>query len=84
MARDKFYRQCTLERTEGKSKIRVVTWIPEEGAELGKTMRIKPHYSDKWNKGRYECVSVGKARKSESDVKKRMAADRKYIKNTDS
>lgn len=88
MARETFYRQCSLTRpSEGGGEVRIVTWIPERGNGIdikpGVTMKIAEHGSKDFSEERWTVQSVGTKRQPESRVRERAHNWQKYRQATD-
>lgn len=84
MAKEEFYKQCVLrQETKDGSISQTTSWIPEEGAEIGKTMKLKNPMTKVWKEGRWEVVSVGEKRLSGKSVRERIRIGRKYMATTD-
>jgi len=78
-----FYKQCTLIQKSDTGVTKVVTWIPEEGAEINKTMKLKDPISKEWKEGRWTVKIVGTQRLSSQAIKERIRIARKYRASTD-
>ena len=87
MARESFYRQCTLERPGDLGMVQLVTWIPERyngiDIEPGVTLQIKQHGADKFEPERWTVQAVGTERQSEARCKDRAHKWTKYRAATD-
>ena len=45
-----YYRQCVLEKVDGKATLKTVSYIPEKFAIVGKTLKLKSD-DDVWEDG---------------------------------
>ena len=68
VAKNVFYRQCELERNDGKKRECQVSWIPEQYAVVGKYLKLKDDGS--WTDG-WRVISVGEIRCSAEEVSAR-------------
>ncbi len=52
MAKDSkpFYRQCTLEKTQGESLVSTQTWLPEKFAKIGRILDIQDSDTKEWTR----------------------------------
>lgn len=84
MAKEEFYKQCVLkEEGNSSSEKTTISWIPEKGAEVGKTMKLQDPISKKWSENRWEVISVGTQRLAASVIKERVRIARRYREATD-
>jgi len=65
MPKEVFYRQCELERGSGQERRRLVSWIPEQHAVVGKRIRLKD--DGRWSDG-WKVISVGETRRPEQEA----------------
>lgn len=61
MAEDYFVRQVTLEKPSDSGVTRMVTWIDEKGAKVGKRVELKDEEGN--DRGPWEVVQVSDTRK---------------------
>lgn len=61
-----YYKQCSIERREGKSTISQVAWIPKKFSTVGGVIKIK-NDDDTWTDG-WVVKSVGSSELEERDL----------------
>jgi len=83
MAKEEFYRQCTLVKKSENGETRTVSWIPEKGISVGCTLRLKDPITNEYMDGRWTVASMGQERRSAKYVKERIRLARRYRQATD-
>jgi hypothetical protein len=68
MAKPVFYRQCLLERRNGRGKLtQLVSWIPTRFAVVGKTLKLKDKLTGEWVDG-WEVINASSLRISHDEA----------------
>lgn len=83
MAKQEFYKFCTFRQETDEGYIETASWIPEEGASVGKSMRLQDPITKEWKEGFWTVVIVNPTTLSKQKVKERINIMRKYRSATD-